>query len=231
MDANKLKEDQDKIKEKIKDIYEKNKENFDNGYILDGIADIEGYAESNPRIAWILKEAWDEPNGGEWDLSKEIINTRTKDNVSKTPSFKRVAYIAWGVQKNLNWDDMPWIYEDDNIVNALKKVAWLNISKIAGKSVSPNERITLAFEKWANILQEQLEKFDPQIIILGNTYQWVKDLLNINREPEIKENSAWAYIQPNKKIIVWAFHPSNIMKDQEYIDDILKVIKEAKKRI
>lgn len=230
MDAKKLKEEQDKINDKIIKIYEERKENFDNGYILDGIADIEGYADSNPRIAWILKEAWDEPNGGEWDLSKEIINTLTKDKVSKTPSFKRVAYVARGIETDTKWDELPWITEDESVVNALKKVAWLNISKIAGKSVSPNERITSAFETWEDILKEQLEKFDPQIIILGNTYQWVRDLLQINREPEIKENSAWAYIRPDNKIIVWAFHPSKIMKDQEYIDDILNVIKEAKKK-
>lgn len=227
MDAKKLKEEQDKINDKIKEIYEKNKEKFDNGYILDGIADIDGYANSNPRIAWILKEAWDEPEGGEWDMSV-VINSKTKDDVSKIPSFKRVAYVSRGIETNTNWEDLPWIYEDESVVNALKKVAWLNISKIAGKSVSPYERITSAFETWGDILQEQLEKFNPQIIILGNTYDWVKDILKINKDSEIKENSAWAYKTEDNKIVIWAFHPSKIMKDKEYVDDIINVIRKIK---
>lgn len=227
MDAKKLKEEQEKINDKIIKIYQQRKENFDKGAITDGVTDIEGYLQSKPRIAWILKEAWDKGKAS-WSITEEVIADLNKDNISGTPSFKRVAYTTFGVQTGSKWDDMPWIYNDENVANAIKKVAWLNVSKVAGESVSSSKELEKASKIWEEILDEQIKLYEPQVIILGNTYNWVKDILKINKEPEIKENSAWAYMTQDNKIVIWAYHPAiRRMKDQDYIDDIIEAIKKA----
>lgn len=227
MEAKKLKEEQEKINDKIIKIYQQRKENFDKGSITDGVTDIDGYLQSKPRIAWILKEAWDKGKAS-WSITEDVIADLNKDNISGTPSFKRVAYTTFGIQTESKWDDMPWIYNDENVANAIKKVAWLNVSKVAGESVSYSKELEKASKIWEEILDEQIKLYDPQVIILGNTYNWVKDILKINKEPEIKENSAWAYKTQDDKIVIWAYHPAiRRMKDQDYIDDIIEAIKKA----
>lgn len=230
MTVEEIRKAQDEINQEI--IKRSKNPKYDNGYILDGIADIEGYANSSPRIAWILKEAWDKGDG-DWNLISEVIISTTKETISATPSFKRVAYTSWGLHTDSNWDDIPWINQDENVSNAIKKIAWLNISKIAGDTKSADSRISAAYEDWNDILTKQLKIYDPQIIILGNTHKWVEKMLEIERpkgEADLKENSAWAYLNPNNKLIIWAFHPSKIMRDQEYIDDIVNIIRKAREK-
>lgn len=196
---------------------------FDKGYILDGVADIEKYFKRKPKIAWILKEAWDK-DWGEWDICNEVIIKQDTETISGTPSFKRVAYVSYGIVRNLLWDDMPWIYQDEDIVDALKSVAWLNISKIAGDSKSPDARIQNAYDNWSDILKEQLDLYDPDIIILGNTYKWVNELLEIDNVCPVKIGTVYAYRSRQNKIVIWAFHPSCRKKDQVYIDDIIQAV-------
>lgn len=231
MDAIKLKEEQSKIHEEITQLHKKG--TFDKGAITDGVTDIEGYIQSKPRIAWILKEAWDKGKAS-WSITEDVIADLNKDNISGTPSFKRVAYTTWGIQTDSNWEDMPWIYNDEEVANAIKKVAWLNISKVAGDSVSSSKGLEEASKIWKEILKKQLKLYNPQVIILGNTYHFVKELLQIEREndnPDINVNSAWVYKTPDDKIVIWAYHPSiRTKKDKDYIDDIIEAIKRAREK-
>lgn len=203
--------------------------NFDKGYIVDGVADIEAYIETKPRIAWILKEAWDKEIG-DWYMS-DLIREKYIKNISTCSTFKNVAYVSYGIQNNLLWDDIPWIYKEQEVVDALKSIAWLNISKIAGDTTSPDARITSAYEVWNDILKKQLNIFDPQIIILGNTLKWVQNLFSIENLDYIKYNSAHAYVLPDKKIIIDAYHPSSTQDTNEkYTDNIVNVIRLAKEK-
>lgn len=227
MTIQEIEKGQEEIKRKIRERSKDPK--FDACYILDGIADIEGYINSKPRIAWILKEAWGDDGIG-WDLSSQVIATQNKTSISKTPSFKRVAYASRGIHTDANWDDLPWITEDENVVNAIKKIAWINISKIAGQSTSPDKRIEEAFDNWKDIIKEQLDLYNPQVYILGNTFKWVANFFEIDNIEPIKLDSSWAYVRKDGKIIIWAFHPSKIMKDERYVDDIVNVIRKVREK-
>ena len=227
MTAESLKKKQEEINQEIIERSKNPNYNFDKGYIIDGVADIEAYIETKPRIAWILKEAWGD-NGTGWDLSSDVIAEQNSSTISSIPSFKRVAYVSGGIHTDREWDDLPWINQDEDLASSIKKVAWLNISKIAGDTSSPDSRIATAFEVWNDILKKQLDNFDPQVIILGNTFKWVEKFLGIENIAPIKNDSAWAYVRRDNKVIIWAFHPSKIMKDQEYIDDIVNVLRKVR---
>lgn len=232
MTAEEIRKAQDEINREIIERSKAPNYKFDGCYILDGIADIDGYINSSPRIAWILKEAWGNDDEG-WNLSSQVIAKQNSSIISSTPSFKRVAYVSRGIHTDTVWDDLPWINQDEDVASSIKKVAWLNISKIAGDTTSPDARITAAYGIWIDILRKQLNLFDPQIIILGNTHKWVEKMLKIERpkgEADLKENSAWAYLNPDNKLIIWAFHPSKIMKDEKYVDDIINVIRKAREK-
>lgn len=227
MNVDEIRKAQEEINQEIIERSKNSNYNFDGCYILDGIADIEGYVNSKPRIAWILKEAWGDDEDG-WNLSSQVIAKQTPTTISSTPSFKRVAYVSRGIHTDTVWDDLPWINQDEDVASSIKKVAWLNISKIAGDTTSPDSRISSAFDVWNDILKKQLDNFNPQVIILGNTFKWVERFLGIENIAPIKNESAWAYVKRDNKVIIWAFHPSKIMKDQEYIDDIVNVLRKVR---
>lgn len=75
---------QNNIKEEIIRRRQSKEYSFDKGDILDGVTNLKAYL-SGPRIAWILKEAWDK-EWGDWDLCSEVLSEQNKDNISEKPS-------------------------------------------------------------------------------------------------------------------------------------------------
>lgn len=199
--------------------------------IYDGIFDAKEYLlPTSPRIMWILKEPYDDfdekgnPKGGGWKLfsDDDFVNT-----VWKNKTFQVVTYITYGILNHKKWDDMPWIRDKKEMMNVLKRIAYINISKMPGdKRLKCN--LSEAYQTWKEIILKQIKVYNPQILIFGNTFHLVKDdLIGEDVEPEIKEevqNGVYLHVYEieNKKIFD-AYHPNQSrIKRQKYVDSIIE---------
>lgn len=144
-------------------------------FIYDGIIDTQRWSKSQPKILFILKEAWEEQYKKEdWDLCK-IIRT-----VWKGPKYKiwrTLAYWAYAIQYSGNRLTPPLPDQDDKkYIESFLSCAIINIKKSGGKSSSDFNDLASYVQKDKKLLKRQIELISPDIIVCGSTFDLVKDL-------------------------------------------------------
>ena len=120
MDCQQLIRDQELVNDYVKRIGESFiAESGSKAYpIYDGVMNLELYAEAKPRIAWVLKEPYDEidddgtPKGGDWPLSAIYNTENVYDKIKGNLTLNTMSYVTYGIMNNLEYADMPWIYEN-----------------------------------------------------------------------------------------------------------------------
>lgn len=92
----------------------------------------------------------------------------------------------------------------------INRIAVMNIKKIGGKANSDDNEIRAFALADSKELRSQLKIIDPDIIICGNTFKFLKDILN--EDSRLKSNSDWflySEILGKKRLVVDYYHPAN----------------------
>lgn len=197
--------------------------------ITDGIADTQIYFNSKYRILWILKEAYDGENctGGGWDLPKDLfLQNNLYEKIKNIPALQVITYVSYGLLNGfLLWKDMDFLRDDPDMVSVLKQIAYINISKLPGHTISDNSKIREIYSKHKTLLLRQIELLSPNIIIGGSTLDLFIDDLNIDRNKLNSENT-FRYYLSDGKIFIFALHPSQWTQitRAEYVNTIIKIV-------
>lgn len=227
MDAKTLKELQNDMSEKInRRARELGLFNDKCEPVTDGVTDIDEYLKSSPRIMWVLKEPWDDidengiPCGGGWDMS-ELFE---KDDAWKNRSWQPIIYVSYGIINRCLWKDMDWIRDDTSMAEVLKKIAYINVSKMPGYTQSDSEKIWWAYTNWRDILLEQIKMYKPQIIIFGYTFELFKnDLIGLDTEPIYRDDDVIHVYEKDGMKLLDVYHPNQRKISRGlYIDSIIK---------
>ena len=204
--------------------------------IKDGVADLSGYANSKLKVAWILKEPWDDedenhnPKGGGWSLINDCFNNLTSESYKKNPVWQKVAYVMYGFRNNQKWNDMPWIRNKPEMLNEIRSIAWLNISKMPGGKVSSDVYIGNAYRDiWQPVLQAQLEAYQPDVIIFGKTFQHCHDKFVKKVKIEKYCNSMLDFYVADDKVLIDTYHPGR--KGGLYVDALIDALNAAQKEL
>ena len=145
--------------------------------IPDGVYSAEKYLLAPTQIMWILKEPYDdfdengEPYGGGWNLFGAFDN----DDAWSSRTWQPMIYSMYGLFNNQKWEDMDWISDDKSMVNVLKQIAYINISKIPASTATNDNSLWDKYNLWKDILSKQIAIYAPKIIIFGNTFRYFKD--------------------------------------------------------
>ena len=150
---------QDCIEREIEDNVRQH--SFFNDAIFDGVADLALYLKSSPKVAWILKEPYDDfengiPSGGGWSIPRDCF--MKEDQEWKVRTWQRVIYVMYGLANNLRYSQMDYIKNDPDMGKVLRAVAWINLSKMPAYSTSSITQITNQYKNfWRPIVQKQLD--------------------------------------------------------------------------
>jgi len=194
--------------------------------IYDGTVDLEEYLSSPLKILWILKEARDNKEGvagGGWSVTKCII---PRDIATGKISWlhARMACITYSVRNNY----VPWSEKwgaDSKVPESLKSIAYINVSKLPGRSKSYYAYIKYCYEKNRDILRSQINAYDPDIVICGNVLNLFFSDFGLNNQDLQPQGSA-AFSFKNGRLYINAFHPSyRRIKNGPYVNDIVAIIK------
>lgn len=212
-----LEQDQKDIIERIK---RRAKEKHpDVGPIWDGVADINAYYHSNPRVAWILKEPYDPDSGEGWD-HPEFLAKKTVTDIESHLTWRRVNQVMYAIRNNRRFNILETIDK-----NYLTDIAWLNLSKMPGKSTSSNSYKKEYYSNWSDILKEQIDAYNPNIIIFGNTFDVCKNDLFPNGCSILKKNSLVHTYKYGKQLLLYAYHPGWWgIDDVTYVNSIMEMI-------
>ena len=194
--------------------------------IPDGVYSAEKYLLAPTQIMWILKEPYDdfdengEPYGGGWNLFGAFDN----DDAWSSRTWQPMIYSMYGLFNNQKWEDMDWISDDKSMVNVLKQIAYINISKIPASTATNDNSLWDKYNLWKDILSKQIAIYAPKIIIFGNTFRYFKDdLFGADTNPkksiegivDLYENGGVKYLD--------TYHPNQKMVERgAYVDSIIE---------
>ena len=204
--------------------------------IKDGVADLNGYLTSNLKVAWILKEPWDDedanhcPKGGGWSLVNDCFNHLTLESHKKNPVWQKVAYVMYGFRNNQKWNDMPWIRNKPEMLYEIRSVAWLNACKMPGGKVSSDFNIHKGYiNVWRPVLKEQLKVYNPDVIIFGKTFQHFCEEFEHKKKIEKYCNQILDFYIAGDQILIDTYHPGR--KGGAYVDALVNALINAQKEL
>lgn len=204
-----------------------NKEKINLCFIKDGIINEELYLSSNPKILWVLKEPYEDvpgkPGQG-WSLVKDLLKDGHHTNKG---TYAIMSYISYAVFNGyIPSKNIEYISDNPEIGNAIKKTAYINVKKFPGGTATDNNVISKYYQLFNKQLLLQIEIINPDVIIFGGTdFHFYHDL-KINRDDYIKDKSSFWYLKKEDKLFISAYHPAQrTITQEEYIDDIVSIIK------
>ena len=151
--------------------------------------------------------------------------TDVYDNIKQNPTLNTMAYTTYGLQNNLSYESLPWIYEDPAVGNSLRSVVHMNISKFPGGKTTPWNKLYSNYEYWRPILLFQLMVYKPQVIIFGNVMNFFAEDLNLDIQYDAGKNLGYAI--KDDCIYINAYHPAQIsIKKEDYVDNIIHLVRE-----
>lgn len=217
------------ISEKIKEIGKIN----NSDYVIDGIIDVEKYLNAKYRILWILKEANSE--GVTWSYLDKFKDNDWLFKCGKSiPTIKRIIYTTYGLLRDSEWNDIPDA-KNEKSFEPLQEIALINIKKIPGTNASKDSMIQEACTENKDLLKNQIDTYNPNIIIFGNTLQYF-ELSNFEGlEQAEKEYTDYGNVFYNTgdKLYIHTWHPAVRGKDftdKHYVMDIVNIVRSWEKR-
>ena len=144
-----------------------------NDAIADGVGDVAAYLSTSPKVAWVLKEPYDETEdgigaGGGWSIQRDCF--MKSGGPWSVRTWQRVIYVMYGLRNHLHYAGMDYIRDDWSMGKVLREIAWINLSKMPALTKSSNTAVREAYEQyWKDIIKAQIELYNPDVIVFGNT--------------------------------------------------------------
>ncbi len=199
--------------------------------ITDGVIDIDQYLAASPKMLWILKEPWETPDegkrGGRWSVTKELIPELIAQNrIRGNPTYRKMAYVTYSVFHDfVDYSKIKFPDEDPEVRMSLEKIAYINVSKSPGKSVSDSANIEFHYRRNRELLKKQIAAINPDIVIAGNILHLFYDDFGFSRQDLTSAGSA-EFCERNGCLYVNAYHPAYWgCKEDRYVNDLVTVIK------
>lgn len=202
----------------------------------DGIIDIQNYTNTSIKVLWILKEVNDEDNYNHRDtcrnLSKKVLETNSLINTNRRawwPTLDPVIYISYQILNNFSkWKDISYIKDMPSMVGTLNRIAFINIKKDPGGAVSIEKELYEAYAKAREIIRQQIDLINPDIVICGNTLQYLSDDYNLKSLTNIP-GYPLNYLKSTDRLFIDSYHPQFLSRQNEdykgeYFDEIIDII-------
>jgi len=162
--------------DKLKELYRKYE---CPNYILDGpVTEDYWSVYDNKKVLWVLRET----NGSfeenfHNDLRKLLLACADNPNPNESVYNRWKATYGLVVKVSYALLNNEWIENVDNIRSVLKKIAVINIDKRPGGNRFSRKKLKEAQEKFGDIIDTQIDLLKPDIIILGNTFNYISDYI------------------------------------------------------
>ena len=204
----------------------------DVGPIRDGVADIEAYLHSSPKIMWVLKEPYDDfkkdgsPYGGDYTLLEDLIKHRDLPlQQTLPPTDRRVIYATYGIYTGYQYDEMKH-YKDPDVYKYLFQIAYINLSKMPAGKRSGN--MMSKYLVWRDVVLKQIRLFKPDVIIFGGTFQYLKDDLEIADSSLIHSEAGWKLniFRQDNTLFIDTYHSGIPGWDRMYVNTIVNNIRQ-----
>jgi hypothetical protein len=198
--------------------------------ILDGVVSAEKYLDKKNtkyKIMWMLKEGYKDLG---FKLGTDLLEQEQRIKKATNglePTLRGMIYVTYGLLNDVSFEKMITHEIDSEMIEALTRTAWVNISKVRGKSKSEDEDIKKEYAFWKEILFKQIKTYSPDILIFGGTVKFFEnDWLELFGEL-LPDPHYFSKIL-NDMLVILPYHPSAPFYEdpkisiQEYVDEIIE---------
>lgn len=141
--------------------------------------------------------------------------------------YQNMTYINYSLlNKNMQYSELPGIKSKPDIQQVFQKIAYINIEKVARKSISYDKELLASFHVWEDILEKQIAMCDADILIFGGTFKYFRKMINI-ADCNFEQSDYCRYAKINKKIYIDAKHPAKVIGEGEYPADIINILRKV----
>lgn len=82
-----------------------------------------------------------------------------------------ITYVMYGFRHGLYWEKMNRIRNEPSMMDEIKSVAWINLSKMPAKKTSSNGSFEYYYATvWESIVARQISAYCPDVLIFGRTF-------------------------------------------------------------
>jgi hypothetical protein len=183
------------------------------------------------KILWILKEPYDEDDGtgGGWSFPLHVLGIDdVYEKIGSSPTFQPIIYVSFSLLNEfVSWKEMDYIRDAPEMAKILHQVAYINIQKLPRFKQSDNGLIYQAYQKYRDLIWEQIETFSPDIVIGCNPH--MSAIMHDAGIEEIENHKSVDYGCKGNRLYINAYHPSQRSISREsYVNDIVDIVKMVK---
>ena len=202
--------------------------------IYDGAVNAERYLSSPIKIAWMLKEPYEEADGtgGGWSFTDIFDREDLYNLIFKQPhkaTWHPIIYASYGIMHGFQrWDDMDYIRNAPDMCDVVRSFAIVNAQKLPslGAAKTNFAHVQRSYDKHQVLLHEQIDLLQADILVFANTFSLYRDALGLANVEPMRKKSLSYYIK-NSKLYVDAYHPAQLThKRNVYVDDIIEAAEE-----
>ncbi len=197
--------------------------------VKDGIVCQEKYRN----ILFLLKEVYDDWSDCNYSLLEFLRGNKhkiTNDNKNKEfPVAKTWSNVARWTCCALTGEDYHPGLADLSVEERIKwvsNIAVVNIYKgIRGASYSPHAHIKEWAERCKDQLRQQIELYEPKIVICGGTGDYLKDYIIPFEAWEPKVNDGYRFKRINSYLVIDSYHPGWIRSKEKLYKYLFNTLK------
>lgn len=198
--------------------------------ISDGVVDEALYLTTTPKMLWILKEPWEVDEGegaGDWSLTKDAIPRMLKEgSIGDKRIFANMAWVTYSVLNGFQtWQQMPCVSNEPKVGESLRRIAYINVSKLPGQKVTRMPKLRACYERNKAMLLRQVETIAPDVIIGGYTLHFFFNDFGLTRADFTQGSERVSVCHKNGRLHVDAYHPACRFGSEKYVDGIVTAIK------
>jgi hypothetical protein len=181
---------------------------------IDGIVNAEFYNDAEIKILWILKEVNHDGSLDDWNMPEILQDLKTEHGIEKgfEKTFAPIVHLSYGILNKKTWSEVPYHYDEPNIIDTLKYIAYINVKKTSGSSSIHYSSLENAYNENKVFLFNQINKINPDIIIYGGTFY-------------LFENDNLIFLENKNIKHISAYHPSQrTISHEKYYNEIYNQI-------
>jgi hypothetical protein len=210
-------------KEKLQEIDGEFRKKYGSNYMPDGIYkdNFDAFNSAKYKILWVLKEA--HSDGG--DLAEYFGTLTTKSKDWNKTTHRNMMRASYGILNSIY--EFSKIPAPEKIVSIMKEIAIINVKKIGGDNKADDAEISKYLNSDIELLRQQIDAISPNIIIGGNTLNYLSFLGFKKLETrDLIGVEGHHYFMSSDKLYISANHPAYISDESIYVNGILDAVKD-----
>lgn len=179
----------------------------DEHFVPCGVVDEDAYGASRPRVMFLLKEVNDPGHDKTWTLPGFLRGQVEKGIEGQYRMWREVGTWVHGLRSGFPK------FKDAQAgrVEGLRAIAVTNLKKSGGGGQADMEKVEEVAKRDRELWEEEIRIMDPDLIVCGNTYWIIEDILNFGPPPipgTCGARHAIANVGGRDRVFLETYHPA-----------------------